>query len=159
MVLDVASLLKQKTRYANIVLDTALADHLPTVAASPSELQQVLLNLVNNAVDAIGSTGGQVVLRTWREEGDVAIEVADTGQGIPEPILNKVFDPFFTTKPVGQGTGLGLSICYGIVSKLGGRIGVKSRVGEGTIFTVRLPVKTDPGDEPLTDRKTLGEGG
>ncbi|MBU2551206.1 MAG: two-component sensor histidine kinase [Proteobacteria bacterium] len=136
---DVVSLLKQKTRYVNVNIDTDLVTDLPNIAASPSELQQVLLNLVNNAVDAIGSSGGTVRLTT-REEGGMAVfRVSDDGPGIPEAIMARIFDPFFTTKPVGQGTGLGLSICYGIVNKLNGRIEVESVVGQGTVFTVRLP--------------------
>jgi two-component system NtrC family sensor kinase len=144
---DVVGLLKQKSRYASVKIESNLTPGLPPIAASPSEMQQVLLNLVNNAVDAIDAGGGTVTLTT-RQDGDaVVVEVADTGQGIPEAILTKIFDPFFTTKPVGQGTGLGLSICYGIVNKLGGEISVDSKIGVGTVFTVRLPIEKSPTDE------------
>jgi two-component system NtrC family sensor kinase len=138
MVEEVLGLVHQKTRYANVTITTRLEPDLPPVSASPSELQQVLLNLVNNAIDAIGHEGGVVTVTTRSEDQRVVLEVNDTGQGIPEANLTRIFDPFFTTKPVGQGTGLGLSICYGIVDKLGGRIAVDSEVGRGTTFTVQL---------------------
>jgi len=141
LVADVTSLLKQKTRYANVRIETKLAPDLPLVGASPSELQQVVLNLVNNAVDAVDTSGGGTVTLTTRSnKNSIFVDVADTGPGIPESDLNRIFDPFFTTKPVGQGTGLGLSICYGIVHKLGGDITVRSQLGVGSIFTVRLPM-------------------
>jgi two-component system, NtrC family, sensor kinase len=137
---EVAGLMGQKTRYANVNIEKFLTPDLPPVYASPSELQQVLLNLVNNAVDAIGHKGGTVsVITDLDEAGRVVLRVSDTGDGIPEAILERIFDPFFTTKPVGQGTGLGLSICYGIVDKLGGHLTVESEVGVGTIFSVHLP--------------------
>ena len=99
----------------------------------------MLLNLVNNAIDAIEQPGGTVTVVT-RTEGDaVVLEVRDTGKGVPEANLARIFDPFFTTKPVGQGTGLGLSICYGIVDKAGGSISVESEIDQGTAFKVSFP--------------------
>ncbi len=136
---EIAGLVHQKSRYANVRIETDLGPDLPHVAASPTELQQVLLNLVNNAVDAIGPAGGLVKVTTRVLDGKVIVQVADTGPGIAEANLSRIFDPFFTTKPVGQGTGLGLSICFGIVSKLGGEITVRSQLGLGTVFTVTLP--------------------
>ncbi len=137
---EVVGLVGQKARYANVRIEHRRSAGLPPVCASPSEMQQVLLNLVNNAVDAIGPGGGTVIVSSRADDGSVSLEVTDTGEGIPEANLARIFDPFFTTKPVGQGTGLGLSICYGIVDKLGGRITVDSEVGTGTTFTVALPV-------------------
>jgi len=140
---EVIGLTSQKTRYANVQIVKELNPDLPAIQASPTEIQQVLLNLVNNAVDAIGQPGGTVTVVT-RTEGDaVVLEVSDTGKGIPEANLGRIFDPFFTTKPVGQGTGLGLSICYGIVEKIGGSITVESEIGEGTTFTASFPRETD----------------
>ena len=136
---DAASLLRQKTRYVNVHIRTDLEPGLPAISASPSEMQQVILNLINNAVDAIGSAGGEVLLTSRRRGDKVELMVSDTGQGIPEADIDRIFDPFFTTKPVGQGTGLGLSICFGIVDKLGGTISVRSVVGEGTSFTMLFP--------------------
>jgi len=136
---EVIGLTSQKTRYANVQIVTELSPDLPSILASPTEIQQVLLNLVNNAVDAIERPGGTVTVVT-RTEGDaVVLEVRDTGKGIPEANLARIFDPFFTTKPVGQGTGLGLSICYGIVEKAGGSITVESEIEKGTTFTVSFP--------------------
>jgi two-component system NtrC family sensor kinase len=136
LVHEVIGLMGQKTRYANVKVETQLSPNLGPLYASPSELQQVLLNLFNNAVDAIGPDGGTVAVATERQGDEIALRVSDTGEGIPQANLERIFDPFFTTKAVGQGTGLGLSICYGIVDKLGGRISVESEVGAGTTFTI-----------------------
>ncbi len=136
LVHEVIGLMGQKTRYANVKVETQLSPNLGSLYASPSELQQVLLNLVNNAVDAIGPDGGTVAVATERRGDEIVLRVSDTGEGIPQANLERIFDPFFTTKAVGQGTGLGLSICYGIVDKLGGRISVESEVGAGTTFTI-----------------------
>jgi two-component system NtrC family sensor kinase len=139
MVDEVTGLTSQKTRYANVRVATNLSPDLPLIQAAPSELQQILLNLVNNAIDAIESPGGTVTVSTRADGNDVVLEVSDTGKGIPEANLARIFDPFFTTKPVGQGTGLGLSICYGIVEKMGGKITVESEIETGTTFTVVFP--------------------
>ena len=107
---------------------------------SPSEMQQVILNLVNNGVDAIDSRqGGEITVTTRTEKDRVIIEVTDNGRGIPAAELPRIFDPFFTTKPVGKGTGLGLSICYGIIRKMNGEISVQSTVEAGTTFRITLP--------------------
>ena len=149
LVREVLGLVGQKSRYAGVKLETALNKELPRVAASPSELQQVLLNLVNNAVDAISSEGGTVKVTTSLENGAVKMSVSDTGIGIADANLARIFDPFYTTKPVGQGTGLGLSICYGIINKLGGEIKVTSAKGKGSTFTVILPARQDSAPAPL----------
>jgi two-component system NtrC family sensor kinase len=142
---EVAGLVERPARYLNVELTLDLEEGLPLVSASPSELQQVLMNLVNNAVDAMESTGGEVVVATRRAaDGGVEIRVSDNGPGIPPAVLSRVFDPFFTTKAVGKGTGLGLSICYGIVEKLGGRIEVSSAAGQGAVFLVHLPAARRP---------------
>jgi two-component system NtrC family sensor kinase len=142
---EVIGLTSQKTRYANVLIETELSPDLPTIQASSSELQQVLLNLVNNAIDAIERSGGVVTVATRPAGDEVVLEVRDTGKGIPEANLARIFDPFFTTKPVGQGTGLGLSICYGIVEKMGGRITVESEIEKGSTFTVFLPREAPAG--------------
>jgi two-component system NtrC family sensor kinase len=122
-----------------VVIETSLGDNIAPIKASPSEMQQVFLNLVNNAIDAMDPGGGSLDIST-RQEGDTVLAlVSDTGSGIPEANLSRIFDPFFTTKPVGKGTGLGLSIIYGIINKMGGNISVDSAVGRGTTFTLRLP--------------------
>jgi signal transduction histidine kinase len=109
------------------------------LVGSPSQLNQVLLNLITNAAQSIGPGGGTVTLATGGDERELILEVIDTGAGIPPEVLPRIFDPFFTTKGVGQGTGLGLSICYKIIAQHGGRIDVASRPGLGTTFGIRLP--------------------
>jgi two-component system NtrC family sensor kinase len=151
---EVIGLTSQKTRYANVNIVTELDPSLPPIQASPTEIQQVLLNLVNNAIDAIERPNGTVTVVT-RVEGDaVVLEVRDTGKGIPEANLARIFDPFFTTKPVGQGTGLGLSICYGIVEKAGGSITVESEIEQGTTFRTSFPREAPDHDRSSTDDST-----
>jgi signal transduction histidine kinase len=114
---------------------------IPAVTCSPSQINQVFLNLINNAAQSIESGPGVITLATRREgPGHVAVEIQDNGKGIPPDVLPKIFDPFFTTKDVGKGTGLGLSIAYKIVEQHGGTIRVDSAVGIGTKFTVVLPL-------------------
>ncbi|WP_267964125.1 nitric oxide-sensing protein NosP [Halomonas sp. MCCC 1A11057] len=113
---------------------------LPAVECVPAQLNQVFLNLLVNAAQAI-EEHGTITLRTGCEGDQVWLTFADDGAGIPDELQSRIFDPFFTTKPVGQGTGLGLSLSYGIVQKHGGRIEVDSRPGEGTTFTLWLPVR------------------
>jgi two-component system NtrC family sensor kinase len=114
---------------------------LPAPAADATQLQQVVVNLITNAVQAIGSTGrgGTVVVRARRWLDGVAIDVIDDGPGMSEELAARVFDPFFTTKPEGQGTGLGLSISHGIVKEHGGRISLVTERGRGATFTIQLP--------------------
>lgn len=138
---EILGIFDQRSKFNNIRIQSELDPDLPLVSASPTELQQVFINLINNAIDAMGSRGGLLEIRS-RLEGDHAIiDIADTGHGIPSTVMARVFEPFFTTKPVGKGTGLGLSICYGIVKKLGGKITVDSAVGLGTTFHISLPVR------------------
>lgn len=116
---------------------------LPTIVADPRELEQLVLNLTMNALQAIGSKG-HIQIRTRHVGSRVVMMVEDDGPGIPERIRSRIFDPFYTTKPLGEGTGLGLSICSGIVSDLGGTIDVTSREGEGATFIVSLPASRNP---------------
>jgi signal transduction histidine kinase len=114
----------------------------------PSQINQVVMNLLVNAAQAIGEQRGRITLRTGSEADEVWLEVADTGSGISPEVLSHIFEPFYTTKPIGKGTGLGLSLSYGIVQKHRGRIEVSSTVGQGTTFRVTLP-KRQP--EPHAD--------
>ncbi|POA32221.1 hybrid sensor histidine kinase/response regulator [Pseudomonas sp. GW456-12-1-14-TSB6] len=119
---------------------------LPDIECLPSQINQVIMNLVVNAAQAMGPERGTITLRTGVQGESAVIEVADTGSGIAPETLQKIFDPFFTTKPVGQGTGLGLSLSYGIVKNHGGDISVSSKPGFGTTFRVQLPLRqTRPG--------------
>ncbi|MFH1488950.1 MAG: cache domain-containing protein [Pseudomonadota bacterium] len=140
---EIIALSSQRAKYANVNIHKNLQKDLPRIKVSQTEMQQVLLNLVNNALDAMEKKGGNVELFSKLEGDEILIEVVDTGPGIPESNLNRIFDPFFTTKPVGKGTGLGLSICYGIITKLGGEIIVHSTLDVGTAFRVKLPLKRD----------------
>lgn len=115
---------------------------LPFVQADPSQLRQVFFNLINNAMEAIHASEGEIRITTRKEKGDrIRVVIDDTGTGIPYENQHKVFDPFFTTKETGKGTGLGLSICHGIIERIGGTIFMTSEVGRGTAFTVTLPLK------------------
>jgi len=112
---------------------------VPALSAVRGHLVQVFVNLITNACHAM-SPGGVVILSTCVDGNDVSIGVADTGTGIKAEYLEKIFEPFFTTKPDGKGTGLGLSIVQGIVEKHGGTIKVNSALGQGTRFSIRLPL-------------------
>ena len=136
---EVLGFLEKEAAYREIQIDFNYPEEPPSIVSDRGQLQQVFLNIVNNAFAAVDD-GGHIEVGIQRVEGNaVAVSVADDGVGIPEEQLPHIFDPFFTTKK-GTGTGLGLSITYGIVQKLGGQITVKSRVGEGTCFTVTLPI-------------------
>ncbi|RJQ74501.1 MAG: sensor histidine kinase [Desulfobacteraceae bacterium] len=140
---EVVTISAQRAKYANIEMRSSLQPDLPEIKASETEMHQVFLNLVNNAIQAMEKTGGTINFKSYyrEQEQKIVVEVADTGPGIPEAIIDRIFDPFFTTKPVGQGTGLGLSICYGIIRKMNGDIQVKSTVGKGTQFSIFFSVQ------------------
>jgi signal transduction histidine kinase len=147
LVKTTVSLVDHKLKLANIALDLQLAENLPSVHCDGGQIQQVVLNLVLNAAESMQSHGtGTVTVKTWPgEDGNsVKVSVSDTGEGIPAEILPRIFDPFFTTKPDGKGVGLGLAVSYGIVQAHGGEIEAKSRVGEGTVFTMMLPLLPPP---------------
>ncbi len=134
-------LLQNHARTNNIDIQKDLQPDLPIIASDQSQLQQVFLNMINNAIDAI-EKDGLIDVKTRQEDSRIVISVKDNGPGIPEENLKKVFDPFFTTKEVGKGTGLGLSVSYNIIEKLGGAITVESKASEGTVFSVKLPIVT-----------------
>ncbi len=134
-----AAMLKNELLLGDITLNMTLADDLPQVRGHHQNVQQVFLNLFLNAIEAMPA-GGELTVSTSVEEGFVRIDISDTGVGIPEQLLDRIFDPFFTTKAVGKGTGLGLSVSFGIVAKHHGSISVKSQLGQGSTFTIRLPV-------------------
>jgi two-component system NtrC family sensor kinase len=110
---------------------------IPAVRFKEQQMLQVFINLLSNAAQAIEKTG-RIVVKTYAQGKHVFIEISDTGCGIPAENLSKVFDPFFTTKPVGQGTGLGLSVVHGIIEQHKGTITVKSQLGQGTTFAIKL---------------------
>jgi two-component system NtrC family sensor kinase len=141
---EVTAMVKKNASVHGITITQEIAEDLPPIHGDATQLQQVLLNLFNNAIDAIvekhGSLGGEVIISAGQKEnGNVEISVKDNGSGISSENLKKIFAPFFTTKPVGKGTGLGLSVCYGIVESMGGVMEVSSEKGVGTMFMIRLP--------------------
>jgi two-component system NtrC family sensor kinase len=138
---DTVGLIGKQASFFNVRLVREWAPDLPTIVADRSQLQQVFLNLIVNAVQAMDERG-TLTIRTARtpDEGMVEIAFSDTGHGIPPEAIDRVFDPFFSTKQGGQGTGLGLAIAYGIVTRHRGTIAVQSRLDHGTTFTIRFPV-------------------
>ena len=143
---DVFMVLGQQLKIREIEVQLDLDDNLPPIMADSNKLEQVFLNLVINARDAIeekGKGGGKVRIRSFLDNQQVTITVSDTGKGIPDDIIDKIFEPFFTTKQVGQGTGLGLSISYGIIKDYGGTIEVTSQVGVHTTFELKFPACSD----------------
>ncbi len=137
---EVLSFLEKEAEHRNLRVSLNEAEDTPAIVSDRGQLQQVFLNIINNAFAAVADGGRIGIDIRPAGEGRVAVSVSDDGVGIPESNLEHIFDPFFTTKQ-GAGTGLGLSITYGIVEKLGGEIGVRSKVGEGTTFTVTLPIE------------------
>jgi len=144
------SLAQHKMKLSNVTVETHLADNLPAAHCDASQIQQVALNLALNAAEATQTRADRrVQVSTAQGDGVVLLAVSDNGEGIPPENLGKIFDPFFTTKPEGKGVGLGLAVTYGIVQAHGGEIEVKSVVGEGTTFTVSLPIEPpNPSGEP-----------
>lgn len=136
-----ARLVGHQQRGERITIDVIADENVPAVMGDEGQLQQAIIALATNAIDAMPE-GGRLTLRARQEEAHILIEVSDTGTGISIENLTRIFDPFFTTKEVGRGTGLGLAVCYGIVSEHRGRLDVESVLGSGTKFTITLPVAT-----------------
>jgi len=143
---DVIGLSEQSAKYNKVTISKTLQQGMPSVHVSHTEIQQVLLNLINNALYAMEKQGGTIDIRSQLDHEHIVITLADNGPGIPRANLGRIFDPFFTTKPVGKGTGLGLSICFGIIKKMGGEIDVQSVVDMGTTFHIRIPIETGLSD-------------
>ena len=158
---DTLALRDYDLRMSNIRVNLELAGDLPVTAADPYQLQQVFLNLVNNAVDAIleRSTDGDLWVRTGTNGDKLFIEFTDSGPGVQD--ASRVFDPFYTTKPVGKGTGLGLSICYGIITEHGGTIRVRNIPTRGASFTIELPFQppTSPQSSESGQSRIPGKDG
>ena len=138
---ECVSLLKDQALFHNIQLEESLQDDIPMAVIDPSQIERVFMNMIINAAEAM-EDGCRLILATHYDPAPRLIEVEfrDTGHGIPEENLERIFDPFFTTKDAGHGTGLGLAISYGIVKEHRGSISVESVAGQGTTFTIRLPV-------------------
>jgi signal transduction histidine kinase len=144
---DLHALLRNALRFATPQIGRGIEiledlGSLPPVCCAPQEIEQVFLNLVVNAAQALGASG-QLRITTRAQGSQASVTIEDDGAGIAPEVLDRIFDPFFTTKPAGEGTGLGLSISYEIVQRHGGDIDVESRIGEGTRFVVRLPLAAE----------------
>ncbi len=136
-------IVRNQAKFHNVKINTSLSPDLPDIRGDASQLEQVFMNLLINAADAMNDRGSiNISTRLIREDDadHIEIEFTDTGPGIPEEYMDRLFEPFFTTKPPGKGTGLGLSVSHGIIKKHGGNIRVKSTPGKGTSFFIRLPV-------------------
>jgi PAS domain S-box-containing protein len=150
---DTIALRDYDLKVNNIQVHREFEPVLPSVVADPNQLEQVYLNIINNAADAMldGARGGVLRVKIYSDNGHVVSEFHDSGPGIREP--KHVFDPFYTTKRVGKGTGLGLSICYGIVKEHGGEITAQNHPQGGALLQVRIPVAV--GDKPVTERDRI----
>jgi signal transduction histidine kinase len=153
---DTAMLVDHQLGMHRIRLEKALAEGLPRIVGNANQLQQVLLNIILNAEQAMEGNPGTVRIETEGKDGMVEIRVRDTGPGIPKEIQAKLFDPFFTTKPAGKGTGLGLSVSYGIVKDHRGDILVRSEPGQGACFILRIPAMPDAGGAGRDSGPTAG---
>lgn len=139
---EVLEIMAYELRTGNVTIIREFAPHLPPILADGHQLQQVFINILSNARQAIEpfERDGRIVIRTWHAGDSVGLSFRDNGPGIRPENLARIFDPFFTTKPVGKGTGLGLSLCYGIIEEHGGKISASSEPGHGATFTIELPI-------------------
>lgn len=135
-----ARLVAHQKRGENINIEFDIEENMPRVNADEGQLQQAIIALSTNAIDAMAG-GGTLTYRAFAQSSRLTIEIQDTGHGIPPNDLSKIFEPFYTTKEVGKGTGLGLAVCYGIITEHGGRLSVRSNVGVGTTFSIFLPIQ------------------
>jgi two-component system NtrC family sensor kinase len=142
VVRDVASLVEKPLLAQKVALRADLAPALPRLVGSPEQIAQVLMNLVNNARDAMPG-GGTLTLRTLARDGQVVAQVRDTGPGLLPEVQRRLFEPFFTTKPVGRGTGLGLSVSYGIARAHGGDLTGANAADGGALFELSLPAAAE----------------
>jgi two-component system, NtrC family, sensor kinase len=153
ILLDCVALVEDQAQFQNIKLVKDLSGGLPPVIVDPAQMQQVFINLIVNAAEAMpAQRGGKLTLSTRCEPAGefVRVEFADTGHGISPESMEHIFEPFFTTKETGHGVGLGLAISYGIVQEHQGTISVQSEVGKGTTFTIQLPIAAEPQTGPQT---------
>ena len=136
---DAIAIVNHQLELNKVKLETQLEPDLPPVYGNPNQLQQVFMNLMINAQQAMGGKAGSLTVSSRRAAENIELVFADTGPGIPEDVRQKLFEPFFTTKPAGKGTGLGLSVSFGLIKDHGGEVVVESEVGRGATFTVSLP--------------------
>lgn len=160
IVTNTISLLSHKLKLSNVEVEQNLAPDLPAVRCDSSQMQQVVINLVMNGAEATQVRGrGKVIVRTSARiaEKVAVLEIEDNGEGIPPEFLSKIFDPFFTTKGEGKGVGLGLSVVYGIVDAHGGELEVNTKQGNGTVFTVTLPLAAEEPSDSVMAASSTGQ--
>ncbi len=141
-----SKLLSHQQRGDDIAIDVQIEGQLPLLNADEGQIQQAIIALSTNAIDAMPD-GGKLTFRAFEDKKQVAIEITDTGFGIKPEDMSKIFEPFFTTKEIGKGTGLGLAVCYGIITDHGGRLGVRSKLDQGSTFTIYLPIETQDAEK------------
>jgi two-component system NtrC family sensor kinase len=134
--------LEKEILFRNIALELNLAKELPQIKSHKGQLHQVLLNIMNNSLDAMAKRGGTIRVSSGKTDDTIQVSISDNGQGMSKDVMNNIFEPFYTTKKEGKGTGLGLFISYGIIRKMGGSIHVKSEINVGTTFTVEIPINS-----------------
>lgn len=137
-----ANLLNHQKRGSSLTIELDIEENLPTVEADAGQIQQAVIALATNAIDAMPD-GGTLTFRAFSEVRRLVIEVSDTGHGITPEDMPKIFEPFFTTKEIGKGTGLGLAVCYGIITDHDGRLNVRSNIDKGTTFSIFLPLESN----------------
>jgi two-component system, NtrC family, sensor kinase len=136
---EILSLIEARTKVKNVEIIRKYGIDLPRITMNKNQIQQVIMNLCNNAIDAMAEAG-KLTITTKQTGTQIEIDVADTGKGMPEEVKKHIFEPFYTTKEVGKGTGLGLSLCYEIIQRHKGTIEAESENGKGTVFVVKLPL-------------------
>jgi signal transduction histidine kinase len=153
---EVLGFIGKEAEYRSITVTVDASPDIPKIESDRGKLQEIFLNLINNSLAAMNDGGRLTMAIRWVDQEFVSIGLADTGCGIPEEDLKRIFEPFFSTKTGKGGTGLGLSITYGLIQELGGSISVRSEVGKGTEFTVRLPAKMNPPGESKNENTACG---
>ena len=139
MVKTALGIVKYDKRVKNVNFETHFEANLQSAKIVPDQLLQVFINILINSLDAIEGEG-TISVKTSGNKENIIVEISDNGCGIPEDTISKIFEPFYTTKEVGKGTGLGLSVSYGIIKKFEGNISIESKVGEGSKFTIQVPI-------------------
>jgi C4-dicarboxylate-specific signal transduction histidine kinase len=140
LITEAVEIIKYDKRAQHCEIDVHLVKKLPLTEVPADQLQQVLINLLLNALDALPSENGKISIYSFSGDGSISIKIKDNGRGIPKSIIDKIFEPFFTTKGVGKGTGLGLWVSYSIMESINGKIIVDSKDTVGSTFTLEIPI-------------------
>jgi two-component system NtrC family sensor kinase len=149
---EIVGLMLNQAQVQNVDLQLKVEPELPRVLLDHTELEQVLVNIINNGLYATRG-GGRIAIAARRDGNEVRLTVTDDGEGIAPEVLERLFLPFYTTKPAGKGTGLGLSVCYGIVKSWGGKIDIVSELGQGAKVTIRIPADVESQSTDTTRRQ------